>query len=92
MDLFRFNGSRNEFVAYLKHCVKWGFTLELTEVEKQILINEERIRLKKQFFDKYQLGDPQEIDDLYQETCCLIDMAMEEYNANAEIQKQKQLK
>lgn len=90
MDLFRFNGSRNAFVDYLKHCAKWGFGLN--EIEKKILVNEERIRLKKQFFDKYQLGDPQEIDDLYQETCMLIDMAMEEHNANVEMQRQKQLK
>lgn len=82
-DIYRFNGHRNNFVKYLKFVKNWN-DRKLTSLEQLILVKEETLKLKKQFFDKYQLGDPQEIEDLYQETCMLIDMAIEDYNKDVE--------
>lgn len=79
MEIYRFNGSRNAYVETLKIIREYGSRpTELTELEHKILLNEERLRLKLQFFKIYQLGDPQEIEDLYQETCDLIDRGIEE--------------
>lgn len=83
MDVYRFDGSRNNFVKFIKFVKTWN-ERELTSTEKLILIKEEMLKLKIQFFNKYQLGDPQEIENLYQETCTLIDKAITEYSKNVE--------
>lgn len=88
MDLYRFAGPRNTYINMLKLIKEYGNPEELSELDNKVLVNEERLRLKKQFFEIYQLGDPQELNDLYNETCSLIDMAIEEYNNNVKTKKE----
>lgn len=76
MTDYKFNSNRNAYVKTLKIMITCGRAQYLTDLDKKILVNEERLGLKISFYKVYQLGDPQEIEDLYKETCNLIDEAI----------------
>lgn len=80
--MYKFNNNRNAYVNTLKLMITCGRGHYLTDLDKKILVHEERLGLKISFYKVYQLGDPQEIEDLYKETCDLIDEAICELECN----------
>lgn len=78
IEMLKFNDVRNSYIFKIKFNKKYGWEDQLTKLDEEILVNEERLALKISFYKVYQLGDPQEIKDLYKETCDLIDKAIEE--------------
>lgn len=71
------NESRELMVHRIKQREKYG--IELSPREKMILIKMETYQLGVSFYKKYQLGDPQELSNLYDEMIKLIDEEIAEY-------------